>query len=153
MSESGSVMEVQWEGQSRAPGQLRPSCLCIWLISEFHLRRVLETCRQGFATCAHYYVPFHHCRERRSSRVFVAIFQNFLLQWECLVSLNTYSLKKQNKTKQVRGDHCGVTLTIDSRVSYFHVIMTLTNILIKRFTEWIPSPRGRTEGLRHGWDC
>lgn len=34
-------------------------------------------------------------------RIFVAIFQTFLLQRECLVSLNTYSLKKPKQNKFV----------------------------------------------------
>lgn len=68
------------------------------------------------------------------ARIFVAISQNFLLQW--LVSIPILW-----KTKQVCADRCGVTLTMDNVASYFHVIVTLTNILMSRFTEWIPSLR------------
>lgn len=66
-------------------------------------------------------------------RALAATLQNFAsTELECLTSLNTFSKKKeknktkQKKAKQVRADHCGVTLTTDNVVFCFHVIVTLT---------------------------
>lgn len=114
-----------WFGLGHQATSAHPvPCCCDWLVR--------GTCIQRAAASSHGAAPFHHCRELRSSQNPCSnIAELASTKLECLTSLNTFSKKKENKTKtkaeQIRADRCGVTLTTDNVVSCFHVIVTLTS--------------------------